>query len=115
MNWYLGVFKKYAEFKGRARRKEYWMFILFNAIVAVLLSILSLISGAFSILSYIYSLAILIPTIALTVRRLHDQDKSGGWYFICFVPIIGAIWLLVLMCTEGTRGTNRFGEDPKVQ
>lgn len=118
MEWYLKVLKNYAEFNGRARRKEYWMFILFNCIIALPLYILALVTFKatgflFMGLYVLYFLGIMIPAIAVAVRRLHDIGKSGWWYFIAFVPFIGGIWLLVLFCTEGTRGTNSYGPDPK--
>lgn len=123
MNWYLKVIKdNYANFEGRARRQEYWMFVLINLLISLILYIpliigvsmendtIILISG---ILLTIYVLATLIPSIAVVVRRLHDQDKSGTWYFIAFIPFIGGIWALILMATEGTRGPNQYGPDPK--
>ncbi|WP_010680974.1 DUF805 domain-containing protein [Acetivibrio cellulolyticus] len=118
MEWYLKVLKQYADFSGRARRKEYWMFYLFNCIIAfVLLIPFAFINDTkvilFIGLYFIYALGVMIPSIAVLVRRLHDIDKSGWWYFISFVPFIGSIWLLVLLCTEGTRGRNSYGPDPK--
>lgn len=114
LEWYLKVLQNYANFNGRARRKEYWMFQLFNSIIIIALYFLGLVvSGIFIGLYVLYALAILIPSLAVTVRRLHDIGKSGWWYFICLVPIIGGIWLLILTCTEGTRGSNAYGLDPK--
>ena len=111
MSWYLAVLKKYAVFSGRARRKEYWMFFLFNLIIAFGLGIIEGVLGIAaesdqSILTTIYQLAILIPSIAVGVRRMHDTDHSGWWLLL---PIVN----LVFACTEGTRGDNRFGADPK--
>lgn len=128
MNWFLKVVTQdYANFSGRARRKEYWMFILFNlifTIVAVVLdNILGLnftmdVEGMTIDLGYgwvymIYAFALFIPALAVTVRRLHDKGKSGWFMFIALIPLIGAIWLLVLMCSEGEQGTNNYGESPK--
>ena len=119
MNWYLKVLKNYAGFSGRARRKEYWMFVLFNMIFAVLAAIVdnvvgTAISGLFYGLFYcVYTLAVLIPSLAVAVRRLHDVGKSGWFMFIIFIPIIGAIWLLVLVCTDGNPGKNVYGLNPK--
>lgn len=113
MNWYLQVLKKYAVFEGRARRKEYWMFILFNLIFAMLASIIGIKLRISLIIFAIYILAIIIPTISVIVRRLHDIGKSGVWIFIRLIPIIGGIWMLILLCTEGQIGTNQYGEDPK--
>jgi len=113
MTWYLNVLKKYAVFEGRARRKEYWMFILFNIIFAFLVSIINIQLRGFYIIFGIYILAMIIPTISVIVRRLHDIGKSGFWIFIRLIPIIGGIWMLILLCTEGQTGANQYGEDPK--
>ncbi len=113
MNWYLSCLKEhYADFKGRARRKEYWMFVLFNFIASWVLMLLgSLIK--FPWLGYIYALAVLVPSLAVLVRRLHDTGRSGWWFFIGFVPIVGGIWLLVLMCLDSQPEANNWGENPK--
>ncbi|OOS21318.1 hypothetical protein B0680_09965 [Moraxella pluranimalium] len=116
------VTKNYANFNGRVRRKEYWGTMLVYMIVAVILSMLmnitfwisEYLSYFFVLVASIFYLAMIVPIIALTVRRLHDVDKSGWWYFISLVPLIGGIWLLILLCTEGTRGENQFGADPKM-
>lgn len=118
MNWYLQVIKKYAVFSGRARRKEYWMFFLFNIIFAVIASILDGIIGTrgesgIGMIHALYSLFVLVPGLAVTVRRLHDTDKSGWWIFIVLIPVIGAIWLLILMMMDGTTGENKYGPNPK--
>lgn len=119
MNWYLKVLKQYADFSGRARRSEFWYFALFNFIFACVAMILDNILGiSFGITSYgplylIYSLAMFIPGLAVMVRRLHDVGKSGWMYFIALIPIIGAIWLLVLFFTESQQGENKWGANPK--
>ena len=121
MEWYLMVLKRYAEFDGRSRRTEYWMFALFNfifAIVPYLIGIaLTLNNNNLGLvligLSLIYDLAVLIPSLAVAVRRLHDTDKSGWWLLIALVPFIGSIILLVFLCTDGTPGDNQFGPNPK--
>lgn len=122
MEWYLKVLKNYANFEGRARRKEYWMFVLFNYIFLFILAIpLGLVadsgnealSGIFGGLLVLYLVAIIIPTLAVAVRRLHDIGKSGWMYCVSFIPFIGGIWLLVLMVTEGDVGDNQYGPDPK--
>jgi uncharacterized membrane protein YhaH (DUF805 family) len=118
MNWYLQVIKKYAVFSGRARRKEYWMFFLFNIIFAIIASILDGIigtrgEGGVGMIHALYSLFVLVPSLAVTVRRLHDTDKSGWWIFIVLIPVIGAIWLLILMMMDGTTGENKYGPNPK--
>jgi uncharacterized membrane protein YhaH (DUF805 family) len=114
MEWYLRVVKdNYANFGGRARRKEYWMFVLFNMLFVFAALIVDFILGTFPLLYVVYILGIILPSIAVTVRRLHDVGKSGWWYFIVLIPIIGAIWLLVLLCTDGTPGANSYGPSPK--
>ena len=112
MNWYLDCWKKYATFEGRARRKEYWMFLLFNFIAGLVVSFVDGIFGT-CVFSPLYSLAVILPGLAVLVRRLHDTNRSGWWVLIGFVPFIGIIWILVLTLFEGTRGDNRFGPDPK--
>jgi uncharacterized membrane protein YhaH (DUF805 family) len=106
MSWYLEVLKQYAVFGGRARRKEYWMFILFNVIIAFLLGFVEALFGGPGIIANIYSLAVIIPSIAVGIRRMHDTDHSGWWILL---PIVN----LVFAVTEGTRIDNRFGSDPK--
>ena len=119
MNWYIQVLKKYAVFSGRARRKEYWMFVLFNIIFAVVAVILDNILGTsfqgagYGLFYLLYGLAVIIPSIAVGVRRLHDTDRSGWWLLICLIPIIGGIWLIVLLATAGTAGENKYGADSK--
>ena len=121
MSWYVEAIKKFGTFSGRARRKEYWMFFLVNVVIEIVIGIISGILGSISkdliivgtIITGLYGLFIFVPALACVVRRLHDVNKSGAWIFISLVPIVGAIWLLVLLCTEGTRGANNFGEDPK--
>ncbi len=116
MKWYLAVLKKYACFSGRARRKEYWMFFLFNMIFAIAIGILSAvptIGGFFRILAIIYPLALLIPGLAVTVRRLHDSGKSGWYILISLIPFVGSILLLVAVCKDSQLGENQYGECPK--
>lgn len=118
MNWYLKVLKNYANFDGRARRSEFWMFVLFNFLFTIAALILDAILGSligFGFIYPVYTLAMIIPNIAVTVRRLHDIGKSGGWFFISFIPVIGGIWLIVLLATEGNTGENEYGEDPKAE
>src|SRR3954464_14359445 len=125
MQWYLKVLKQYADFTGRARRTEFWMFVLFSAIASAILGLVdSLIgtarfiaSGGYfyspGVLGGIYGLAVLIPTIAVGVRRLHDTDKSGWWWLLWLIPIVGQIILIVFWALDGTPGPNRYGPDPK--
>lgn len=112
LNYYTGVLKNYAGFQGRARRAEYWYYTLTSAIISVVLNIIGLAIG-FSYLATIYSLAVLIPTLAVAVRRLHDTNRSGWWILIGIIPLVGWIVLIVFMATEGTRGDNKYGPDPK--
>ena len=119
MNWYLAVLKNYAGFSGRARRKEYWMFVLFNLFFAGIAMILDNVSGmamegfGYGPLYGIYSLAVFIPGLAVAVRRLHDVGKTGWMILIALIPLIGAIWLIVLLVTDGNPGSNKYGENPK--
>lgn len=113
MNWYLEVLQKYAVFGGRARRKEYWMFALINAIIGIILGLVEKRIGGPGVIGGVYSLAILIPAIAVSVRRLHDTGRSGWWLLISLVPLVGAIILLVFMVTDSTPGENQFGANPK--
>ncbi|MBN1304310.1 MAG: DUF805 domain-containing protein [Anaerolineales bacterium] len=119
MNWYLAVMKKYVEFSGRARRKEYWMFVLFNVIFSVVAIGLDNLFGTFDsetgsgLVSGLYSLAVLLPALAVLVRRLHDIGKSGWWWFIILIPLAGPIWLIILLATEGQAGENQYGLNPK--
>jgi len=120
MNWYLKVLKEhYADFNGRARRKEYWMFALFNFIIALVLSFidgllgLTITGAGVGVLYMVYALIVLIPGIALSVRRLHDIGKSGWMLLVVFIPLIGAIWLLVLFVTDSNPGSNEYGPNPK--
>jgi uncharacterized membrane protein YhaH (DUF805 family) len=121
MQYYINAIKNYAICSGRARRKEYWMFVLFNVIFSFIASLIDKFAGlnimvdggSIGIISLIYSLFILIPSLSLMVRRLHDTDMAGGWILIGLIPMIGWILLIVFYCTAGTIGENRFGEDPK--
>lgn len=141
MEWMILPFKRYADFQGRSRRMEYWMFALFNLIVVTVLMViamamgagmstlsdtsdptaaLGMLTGGVGLFIGIYGLAVIIPSIAVAVRRLHDRDMSGWWYlgivvasFIPFVGFVAAIAFLVLMLLPGTPGPNRYGPDPK--
>lgn len=123
MDWFTLALKKFAVFNGRSRRREYWMFFLFCGIVIFFATILDNAFGiTFSVAEensgfgpiYLFSsLVLFIPTLAVSVRRLHDIDKSGWFVFVIIIPLIGAIWFLVMMITEGTKGTNQYGPDPK--
>ncbi|MCC4631883.1 DUF805 domain-containing protein [Xanthomonas dyei] len=127
MEWMLLPLKRYADFEGRSRRKEYWMFMLLQVIVLVVLGIMFGIAAAVmggengpgplawvvGAIMAIFVLALIVPSIAVTVRRLHDQGKSGWFYLISFVPYVGGFIVLVFMCLEGTPGPNQYGESPK--
>jgi len=113
MSWYVRVLKKYAEFNGRARRTEYWTFFLVNFVVTAVLGFLEGLVGGPGILALLYGLAVLVPTLAVGLRRLHDTDRSGWWTLIAFVPVIGAIVLLVFLIQDGQPGASRYGPDPK--
>ncbi|SRR5216683_987466 len=148
MKWYFDALRKYAVFDGRARRREYWMFELWNTLIVLALFILYIIAGsktgqqAVGLLLYIYGVAIVVPSISVLVRRLHDTNHSGSWIFIALVPLIGALilvrrlhdtnyngfWIfitlfpligalihLVLTIRDGDRGDNRYGPNPKIR
>lgn len=114
MNWYLSVLKNYVGFSGRARRTEYWMYTLFNLIAVIILGAIGGIGSASDLpflaaLYPIYLLAVLLPTLAVTVRRLHDTGKSGWWYFIGIVPLIGPILLIVFLASPSD-DVNQYGQ-----
>lgn len=122
MEWYLKVLRDYTTFSGRARRKEFWMFQLINTLIAVVLQLLYLFAQAgsstfFTLLTtflvILYSLFILIPSIAVSVRRLHDIGKSGFWYLIGFIPIVGLVLLIVWFVQDSDPGQNEYGPNPK--
>ena len=119
MNWYLQVLKKYAVFTGRAQRAEYWYFFLFNLLITIGLAFIDGLLGTYSaengygLLSGLYTLAVLIPGIAVGVRRLHDTSRSGWWILIGLIPLIGAIVLIVFFVQDSTPGENQHGPNPK--
>ncbi|HEY0663484.1 MAG TPA: DUF805 domain-containing protein [Thiobacillaceae bacterium] len=116
MNWFLTALKKYAVFSGRSRRSEYWYFVLFYLVIYIALAVIDnmLNAGAsFGLLSGIFSLVMLIPSLSVGVRRLHDTDRSGWWLLIGLVPILGAIALIAFAAQDSQPGDNRFGPSPK--
>ena len=114
MEWYLKALRQYSGFDGRARRMEFWMFALFNWLIGGVLIVVDRFVFEQSYgLSTLYSLAVLIPGIALSVRRLHDVGKSGWMLLIALIPIIGAIWLIVLYLSDSDLGENEYGPSPK--
>ena len=123
MNWYLKCFKQYADFNGRARRTEFWMFNLFTLIVLFICIFCDVFLGFESFyndpeygpITSIYFLFSLLPGLSVIVRRLHDVGKSGWFYFLALIPIIGPIWLFVLLVTDSQPGENKWGTNPKVK
>ena len=132
MNWYLKVLKNYGVFNGRSRRKEYWLFAIFNVIFMIVFTLLDNILGTTikieefkinsilqpeglycGVLNFIYAFALIVPGLAVKVRRLQDVGKSGWYLFIVFIPIYGVIRLIVLFCTDGEVGENKYGPNPK--
>ena len=119
MSWYLEVLKKYAVFDGRSRRSEYWYFVLFNFLISTALTLVDLGIGAYNkkanvgLLSTIYGLAILIPSIAVGIRRLHDTNRSGWWLLIALIPIVGTIVLIYFLVLDSDAGENQYGANPK--
>lgn|SRR5690625_98471 len=119
MNWYLQVLRKYAVFTGRARRKEYWFFFLFNVIFLFILGLIDTLTGTanpntgLGLLSGIYWLAVLIPSIAVAVRRMHDTGRKGWWLLLVFIPLIGPLIILVMMLQNSQQGENQYGPSPK--
>ncbi len=118
MNWYLEVLKKYATFSGRARRTEYWMFTLVNAIIGFIISFVEGLLGLSNdiggvILSGIYGLGILLPSLAVSVRRLQDTGRSGWWILLGLIPIVGWIMLIIFLVKDSEPGDNEYGPNPK--
>jgi uncharacterized membrane protein YhaH (DUF805 family) len=107
-------FRNYVGFSGRASRSEYWYWVLFTVLVSIVTTIIDLgvLSSSVEPFSSIWGLATFLPSLAIGVRRLHDTDRSGWWWLIGLIPLIGIIVLIVFWCFEGTRGSNRFGPDP---
>ena len=119
MSWYFEVLRKYAVFQGRARRKEYWYFFLFNVINSAVLAVIDGLTGSFNpeagvgILGGLYSLAMFVPSLSVSVRRLHDTCRSGWWLLICLIPLIGTIVFLYFMVRDSFPGDNQYGPNPK--
>ncbi|TVQ91594.1 MAG: DUF805 domain-containing protein [Chromatiaceae bacterium] len=119
MNWYLEVLRKYSVFTGRARRKEYWFFQLFNIIILIVLAVLDASTGTLQpelglgLLSGLYWLAVLLPGLAVAVRRLHDTNRTGWWLLLVLIPLLGGIILLVFMLLDSQPGENQHGPNPK--
>ena len=112
MNWYLKALKQYVDFSGRAQRMEFWMFTLINLLVSIGLAIVDMVLGL-GFLQPIYALAVLLPAIAVGVRRLHDTNRSGWWMLLGLIPLIGIIILIVFWVQDSQAGDNAFGPNPK--
>lgn len=121
MEWYLKVLRNYAGFYGRARRKEFWMFMVWNTVIALAVILIDLNIGTFNyeiglgLLNGIYNLAVLIPGIAVSIRRLHDIGRSGWWFLFTLVPFIGVIVLIVFYALDSEPGPNEYGDNPKAE
>ncbi len=119
MSWFIIALKKYATFSGRARRSEYWYFTLFYLLIYLVLMFVDMTMGAFSskegigVLTTLFTLAMLLPSLAVTIRRLHDTGHSGWWILLGALPFLGGLILFVFFVRDGDPGTNEFGEDPK--
>ena len=118
MDWYIDAWKNYVNFQGRARRKAFWMFALFNIIAIVVLTFVEGFIGlrgesGYGILSGLYSLAVILPALALAVRRLHDTGRTGWWILIGLIPLVGPIVLLVFYVQDSQPGANQYGPNPK--
>jgi len=127
MEWMLLPIKRYADFSGRSRRKEYWMFVLFTVLLSIAIGVLAGIGAAVGasedgpgpgfwlaiVLAVLVSLALLVPSIAVQVRRFHDQGRSGWFWLFNLIPYVGGLVVLVFMCLEGEQGDNAYGPDPK--
>ena len=120
MNWFLMALKNYVGFSGRSRRSEYWYFTVFYLVIAIVLSVLdgilfggSAVGKGTPVLSGLFMLAMLLPSIAVGIRRLHDTDRSGWWLLMGLVPLVGVIVLIVFFVQDSKPGDNRFGPNPK--
>ena len=119
MNYYLKVLRQYVDFKGRARRAEYWNFVLFNTLISIVLTLIDIVlgtgamAGGYGVIGTLYSLAVFLPFLGVSVRRLHEVGKSGWFSLVVLIPLIGIIWLLVIFCMDSQRGENEWGKSPK--
>ena len=120
MNYYFKVLRQYVDFKGRARRAEYWNFTLISTLISIALLFIDLyvfgtdhMAGQSGIIGNLYSLAVLLPSLGVLVRRLHDVGKSGWFFLIILIPLIGFIWLLILLFRDSQQGENKWGPSPK--
>jgi len=111
LHWYTDVIKQYAVFDGRASRPEYWWFFLINAVISLILDVVFRGSTG-QVLGAIYTLAVLLPSIGVGIRRLHDTNRTGWWLLVSLVPLVGWIWIIVLLALAGDDGPNRYGPPP---
>lgn len=128
MEWYIRAFKKATQFSGRAHRREYWMFFLWNAVFGLAASIVDRAAGlefdtgiaiggepvTVGVVWIVYSLVVLVPSLAIVSRRLHDVNRSGWWQLIGLIPIVGLVVVIVWLATQGMNGPNQFGPDPRL-
>lgn len=123
MKWYLMAWQGFADFKGRSRRAEFWTFVLANSVMIAVLSLAMIgfgvvkepaIGASCGMIAAAFALAVVLPSLACTVRRLHDTGKTGWWSVLWFIPVAGELVLLVMLAMDGTRGSNRYGPDPKL-
>lgn len=112
MHWYMEVMRKYSDFSGRSRRMEYWMFFLLNIVVSLIVAVIGTMLHV-PYLSFLYAAVIIVPSLAVTARRLHDTGRSGWWMLIALIPILGALVLLYFMAIDGDPGDNAYGPNPK--
>jgi uncharacterized membrane protein YhaH (DUF805 family) len=118
MNYYIDVLKRWQDFSSRSPRKEYWMFVLYNLLISIAISIVGAIlfrDGFKNILSGLYGLFTLIPSLAVGVRRLHDTGRSAWWLLIALIPLLGSLVLLIFMVLDSQSGSNKYGPNPKGQ
>jgi uncharacterized membrane protein YhaH (DUF805 family) len=115
MHWYLEALRKYADFSGRARRKEFWYFNLFHLLAVLALMSLDVAVGFDGYLPVIYAMAVILPAVAVGVRRLQDTGRSAGWLLIGFVPVVGTLALLIFFVQDGQPHTNDYGPNPKLE
>jgi uncharacterized membrane protein YhaH (DUF805 family) len=119
MNWYIDALKKYALFAGRARRKEYWFFQLFNTLFVIALLVVDSLTGMtrahirIGLLSGLFGLATFLPALGVLIRRLHDTNRTGWWILIGLIPLVGPIILLVFVFQDSQAGANQYGPNPK--
>jgi len=111
LHWYTDVIKQYAVFDGRAGRPEYWWFFLINTIISVILDLV-IHDATGQVLGAIYALAVLLPSIGVGIRRLHDTNRTGWWLLVSLVPLVGWIWIIVLLALAGDGGPNRYDPPP---